>query len=126
MTVKEVQAWLLDSGYKAEVKKNDGDDFIKSASDGVDFEVHFYDCKKDRCASVQMIAGFDVDKPMTAEQANAWNSEKRFVDCFLDDEGDPWFSYDISLSPGGTRAALDDDFSVWLSFMPDMKQHIGW
>ena len=57
---------------------------------------------------------------------NAWNSGKRFVDCFLDDEGDPWFTYDINLSPGGTREALDDNFGVWLSFLPDMKDVAGW
>ncbi len=126
MTVKEVQTWLLDSGYKAEKAKDGEDEYLRSAADGVNFEVHFYDCKKDRCASIQMIAGFDLDEKLTWEKANGWNSGKRFVNCFLDEDGDPWFSYDINLSPGGTREALDDNFGVWLMFLPDMKELAGW
>ena len=126
MTVKEVQTWLLDSGYKAEKAKDGEDEYVRSAADGVNFEVHFYDCKKDRCASIQMIAGFDLDEKLTWQKANGWNSGKRFVNCFLDEDGDPWFSYDINLSPGGTREALDDNFGVWLMFLPDMKEVAGW
>lgn len=126
MTVKEVQTWLLDSGYKAEKAKDGEDEYLRSAADGVNFEVHFYDCKKDRCASIQMIAGFDLDEKLTWQKANGWNSGKRFVNCFLDEDGDPWFSYDINLSPGGTREALDDNFGVWLMFLPDMKEVAGW
>ncbi|KQW68189.1 hypothetical protein ASE17_06965 [Phenylobacterium sp. Root77] len=126
MTVKEIQSWLMESGYKAEIEKGDSGEYIRSSSDGVSFEVYPNDCRKDRCASVQLVAAFDLDVKMTADKANAWNSEKRYVDCYIDDEGDPWFTYDINVSPGGTRAALDDDFGVWLSFLPDIKAHIGW
>ena len=126
MTLKEVQTWLLDSGYKAEKAKDKDDEYLKSAADGVTFEVHMYDCKKDRCASIQMIAGFDLDQKLSMEKVNDWNSGKRFVDCFIDEEGDPWFTYDINLSPGGTREALDDNFGVWLMFLPDMKEMAGW
>ena len=56
---------------------------------------------------------------------NGWNSEKLYIDCFVDEEGDPWFTYDVNLSPGGTRDALDDAFAVWLSFVPDMQSMIG-
>ncbi|WP_162257138.1 YbjN domain-containing protein [Phenylobacterium sp. Root700] len=127
MTAKEVQSWLTDSGYKAEMAKDtDGDSYLKSASDGVSFDVHLYDCKKDRCASMQFIAGFDLDEKLELAKVNTWNEGKRYVDCFLDDEGDPWFTYDANVSPGGSREALDDDFAVWLSFVPDMKELAGW
>ena len=127
MSVKEVQSWLIDAGYKAELAKdNQGDSYLKSATDGVGFEVHFYDCKKDRCASIQFIAGFDIDGKLDMAKVNEWNDGKRYVDCFIDDEGDPWFTYDVNLSPGGTREALDDEFALWLGFVPDMKTHIGW
>ena len=75
---------------------------------------------------MQMVAAFNVKTKLNAEKANEWNSAKRYVDCYIDDEGDPWFTYDINVSPGGTRASLDDDFSDWLSFLPDIKEHIGW
>ena len=127
MTAKEVQAWLFESGYRAELATDDdGDVYVKSASDGVNFEAHLYDCKQDRCASMQFIAGFDLDEKLELDKINAWNSGKRYVDGFIDDEGDPWFTYDANLSPGGSREALDDDFAVWLSFIPDMKELAGW
>lgn len=126
MTPKEVQAWLLESGYQAELERAGEEPYLKSAADGVSFEVHFYDCKEDRCASIQFNAGLNIDGQITAAQANDWNSEKRYVDCFVDEEGDPWFTYDVNLSPGGTRDGLDDAFAVWLSFLPDMRSMVGW
>lgn len=126
MTVKEIQAWLLESGYKAELKKDDGEGYVSSSAEGVSFEVYPNDCNAGRCASMQMVAAFNVKTKLNAEKANEWNSAKRYVDCYIDDEGDPWFTYDINVSPGGTRASLDDDFGVWLSFLPDIKEHIGW
>ncbi len=126
MTPKEVQAWLLDSGYQAELDKVGDESYLKSTTDDVTFEVHFYDCKDGRCASIQFNAGFDIDGKITADQANEWNSEKRYIDCFVDEEGDPWFTYDVNLSPGGTRESLDDAFAVWLSFVPDMRSMAGW
>lgn len=126
MTVKEIQAWLLESGYKAELKKDDGEGYISSSAEGVSFEVYPNDCRQGRCASMQMVAAFNMKEKLTAQKANEWNAAKRYVDCYIDNEGDPWFTYDINVSPGGTRAALDDNFSVWLSFLPDIKQHIGW
>ena len=127
MTAKELQAWLSESGYRAELAKDsEGDSYVKSASDGVNFEAHLYDCKKDRCASMQFIAGFDMDGELELAKMNTWNASKRYIAGYTDDEGDPWFTYDVNLSPGGSRAALDDDFAVWLSFLPDMKELAGW
>jgi hypothetical protein len=127
MTAKEVQAWLSESGYRAELAKDDkGEAYVKSASDGVNFEAHLYNCKQDRCGSMQFIAGFDLDAKFERDKVNAWNRGNRYVESFTDDEGDPWFTYDANLSPGGGRAALDDDFAVWLSFIPDMKKLVGW
>lgn len=126
MSVKQVHAWIQDSGYAAEVGKESGEEYLKVRTEDGNFEIHFYDCKDGSCASIQMIVGFDVEGKITLEQANAWNDSKRYIDCYIDDEGDPWFTYDINLSPGGTRAALDDNFGVWLNFLPDMRSHIGW
>ena len=127
MSVQEIQSWLTGAGYKAEIAKDgEGDSYLKSATDGVGFEIHFYDCKQDRCASLQFIAGFDIDGKLDMAKVNAWNDGKRYVDCFIDEEGDPWFTYDINLAPGGTREALDDEFALWIGFVPDMKAHIGW
>jgi hypothetical protein len=127
LTVKEVQAWLDKEGFKATVKGEGGDAVLSSESpDGVKFEIHFYDCVKDRCASMAFAGGFDLKDAMTPAKANEWNEAKRYVKCFLDEEGDPWFTYDVNLSPGGTQEALDEEFALWLSFLPDIVEFIGW
>jgi hypothetical protein len=127
LTFKEVQAWLDREGFKASVEGEGEDAFLSSESaEGVKFEVHFYDCVKDRCTSMQFSGGFDLKDAMTPAKANEWNSAKRYVKCFIDDEGDPWFTYDVNLSPGGTQEALDDEFALWLSFLPDVVEFIGW
>lgn len=127
MTLKEVQAWLDGEGFKSTVKGDSDDPFLSTEDeDGVKFEVHFYDCEKSRCTSIQFSAGFDLKDAMTASKINDWNTGKRYVKAYIDDEGDPWFTYDVNVAPGGTQAALDDEFAVWLSFIPDITEFIGW
>lgn len=127
MTLQEVAAWLQDQGYKAELKTDDsGDRYIASAAEGVNFDVHAYDCTGGRCTSIQMVAGFDLDDGLSLEQANDWNRGKRYAKAYLDDERDPYIDFDINLSPGGTEAALNDNLGVWLMMLPAFRSHIGW
>lgn len=127
LTYNEISAWLGAGGYSVESKKNDsGRAYFQTKAGEVMFEVWPYDCKEGRCASVQFIAGFDMDKPLSLTTINNWNSENRYVRGYIDDEGDPWFAYDANLSPGGTYEALDDDFDVWIGFLPEITKAIGW
>ena len=43
----------------------------------------------------QLVIGFDADKPMTAQQMLDFMDKRRFASMTLDDEGDPWMSWDI-------------------------------
>lgn len=127
VTFKEVQTWLEKQDFKTEVKGDKDDPFLSTETeDGVKFEVHFYDCETSRCTSIQLSGGFDLKDAMNASKINEWNAAKRYVKGYVDDEGDPWFTYDVNVSPGGTQEALDDEFAVWLSFMPDIVEFIGW
>lgn len=126
LSTDEVGAWLRDAGYKAELKTNDsGKPYYRTSADGVGFDVDFYDCKNGRCASIQFNAGFDTDG-LSTDKINAWNAANRYIRAYVADDGDPWFCYDANLSPGGTYEALDDDFAVWIGFLPNIKEHIGW
>lgn len=127
VTLKEIQARLEKDGFKTEVKGEKDDPFLSTEDEnGLKFEVHFYDCEKSRCTSVQFSAGFDLKDAMTAAKMNEWNAAKRYVKGYLDDEGDPWFSYDVNVSPGGTDDAFTDDLDLWLAFLPDIAEFIGW
>ncbi len=96
----------------------------------MNFDVYMYDCKAERCASMQLTAGFNMTKPGLAGGAtkiNEWNTTKRYIKAYVDADNDPWAQYDVNLSPGESFEALDDNFkNVWISSLPDFKKFIGW
>ena len=131
MTLPEVVKWLQDGGYKAEIKNlQSGEKYITSAAEGVNFDIYMYDCKADRCASMQWAAGFNMTKPGLPNgvtKINEWNTTKRYVKAYVDATGDPWAQYDVNLSPGQTYEGLDDAFkNVWVRSLPAFKTFIGW
>ncbi len=126
LTIEEVQSWLQDAGYKAEMKTaKNGDRYLSSAAEGTNFTLDMYDCKDGRCASAQFEASFDLSNGTTASKMNEWNTSKRYMRAVIDDEGDPALRYDINLSPGGTYEALKDDFGVFRGFLSDFKKFIN-
>lgn len=128
VTVEEFRQWLEGNGYKAQIEvEKDGAKHVNSASDGLKFSVYFYDCKKDRCASIEYYVGFDKsDDTPSLEKINTWNREKRFLKAYLNDKGDAGFEYDDSVSPGGTWESIEDSFNVFLSFLPEVKKFVNW
>lgn len=123
----EVAKWLIDNGFEAAVSKNDkGETYIKTSADDMTFEILFYDCKPERCLSMELLIGLELDKPMAADQFNAWNASKRYARIYPDEKGQPWFSYDINLSPGGTYEAMEDNYAIWVGLLPDFRKHVGW
>jgi hypothetical protein len=126
LTAKDVASWLQGNGYKAEIGKTDeGKPKISSATQGMPFYVHFYDCKGDRCASIQFVAGFNTGGTYTLKKANDWNSDNRWVTASMDKENDPWITQDVDLSPGGSYELLNDEFQVWNSTFGRFQKTIG-
>lgn len=127
LTVEEVLAFMKSAGFEAKIAKTDqGEPYVTTAKDGVNFDLDLYDCKDSRCRAVQFVASFDLKEPLSAAKANEWNLKKRYVRVYLDNTGDPIFAYDANLSPGGTYEALQDDLDVFVQFLPEMLEHIGW
>lgn len=126
VTAGEVRAALQAKGFKAEVTKDsEGDPLIRSAADGSNFSIYFYDCDKSgRCVAIQFSAGFDLTKGTTLEVVNTWNKDRRFGKAYLDDERDPYLEYDIDLEHGATTEALENVVDVWESVLPTFKKHI--
>jgi len=127
MTAQDVADWLQSKGYKAQIGTTDnGRPKIASAAQGVNFYIHFYDCKNDRCASIQFVAGFSTDGAYTLEKGNEWNTRNRWVTASMDKENDPWISMDVDLWPGGTYELIGDELQVWndsiARFVASLKQ----
>jgi len=127
LTVEEVLAFMKSAGFDAKIVKTDaGEPYVTTAKDGINFDVDLYDCADRRCRAVQFLASFDLKEPLGADKANAWNLKKRYVRVYLDQNGDPVFAYDANLAPGGSYEALQDDLDVFVLFLPEMLEHIGW
>uniref|UniRef100_A0A831XFY5 YbjN domain-containing protein n=1 Tax=Thermus islandicus TaxID=540988 RepID=A0A831XFY5_9DEIN len=99
---------------------------IKSHQQPLGAVLYLLDCQEGRCESLQLYAGFSMEKPTTLERINAWNWEHRFSRAYLDADGDPALEADLDLSgevaEGAIRAFLDlfekslRAFAAWIGF----------
>ncbi len=114
MTVKEVASWLKDAGYQAQFQTSkDGTRNIYSSAEGANFHVYFYDCKNERCGSLQFSTGYDTKGSFSAQLMNDWTAKNRWARAYVDEVNDPWLEYDVDLTPGGTYEMLNDEFKIW-------------
>ena len=127
LTLAEIATWLQKSGYQAEtIKDKDGEEYIRSAAEGMTFIVMAKDCKKGRCLSIQMNIGFDLPDGLTLEKANEWNSQYRWAMMYLDGDRDPNLSMDVSLTPGVTYEGLADQLELWTNAIAHGKTFLDW
>ncbi|HTZ36936.1 MAG TPA: YbjN domain-containing protein [Stellaceae bacterium] len=126
MTVDDVVGWLQGAGYQAKlVTDKNGRKTVTTAAEGTEFHVGFYDCKDERCGSIQFYAGFDTKGALNPKRINEWNRQKRWGRAYVDDINDPWIEMDVDLTPGGTYELLNDEFATWRSTLSGFKQFIG-
>ena len=75
-----------------------GDPLILTDYDGYEGQIVFYGCDDDRhdgCDSVQFTVGLDREQPMPIEMVNDLVANERFVSISLDEDGDPWLTWDV-------------------------------
>ena len=53
-------------------------------------------------------SGHRASKTIDLRKINTWNANKRFCKAFLDEEGDPMLATDLQVSPGTTKAAIQE------------------
>jgi len=126
MTLDDVVGWLQGAGYQAKVvTEKTGEKTITSTAEGIEFHVGFYDCKQDRCGSIQFFAGWNTNGALNVKKMNQWNRGRRWARAYVDDTNDPWIEMDVDLSPGGTYELLNDEFATWRSALSTFKQFIN-
>jgi hypothetical protein len=114
LLIDDVVAWLQSAGYSAKVvTAPSGKRHIVSATLGTPFNVFLGDCQGERCASINLAAGFSTGGKFDTSQINDWNNNNRWCRAYYDDVKDPWLEMDIDLSPGGTYESLNDQFAAW-------------
>jgi hypothetical protein len=127
ITAAEVAQVLQDKGYKAEVgADSDGDPMVKSATDGSNFTVYFYGCKKGpRCTGIQFHSGFHLPNGIAVEKINTWNKANRFGRGYVDDEKDPNVEMDLDVEHGFLTEGLANNLDTWAAVVPAFKKFIG-
>lgn len=92
------------AGYPAELTTDSvGDPMIRTEFSGLTATVLFFGCDERthrRCDSVQLRVGLDRERPMSPAAVNAEFGNDRYYSVHLDDEGDPWFNWDIVTGNG--------------------------
>ncbi|MDO8410091.1 MAG: YbjN domain-containing protein [Phenylobacterium sp.] len=125
VTAQEVIEVLQAKGYRAQEDEDGiGDPMIRSATDGVNYNIYFYGCEGARCTSIQFTVAFGMNEPMTLDRINAWNREMRFSRAYLDDEMDPVLEMDVDLERGATTEQLESGIDAWAAGVPAFKTFI--
>jgi hypothetical protein len=127
MTIEELVTWLKDGGYSAIIQnEDDGSRSIYSSTNNQNFHIYVYDCKDDRCASIQFSSGFDTKGTFNTKKMNDWVRDNRWTRAYVDKSNDPWVEFDVDLAPGGTYEMLDDEFGIWRDSLKHFRKYIGW
>ena len=98
---------------------------IRSQVDGAPFAIYLYDCRKDRCASLQYAASFSNTSALSLARINAWNRQSRYIRAYLDRSGRVLGEYDLDVAPGLDGKALDHSLRRWRSALSRFKLFVG-
>jgi hypothetical protein len=117
---------IRELGFQAKLDKdNVGDPVIRSSSDGVEFEIYFYECKGNkRCKSLHFSVGYDLADGASLETMQQWNADKRFASAYLDDERDPFLQMDLNTEGGITQENFEKSFELWQLLKGEFEKHI--
>ena len=98
------------AGYRAELTSdNIGDPKVVTKLSGREVQLFFYGCDSDThegCDQLQFMVGFDSEQPLDAAKVERFMHDRRFAGMSLDEEGDPWLSWDLVTGTEGIPAAV--------------------
>lgn len=130
MSPASVVSWLQREGFQAKIadqRDSGGYLYVETSSDGVNWEVDFYDCDKSaaqNCRSLQFTAGWNGT--YTLDLANRWNKDFRYAKAHINADGSTiWVQQDVLLAKGMTISELDENFDLWVDTIPDFSNHIA-
>ena len=128
LKARDVADWLKHQHLEAAAPDNRSGGAataIRASADGTPFAIYLYDCKKDRCASMQYAASFPAGQGLSLARINAWNRQSRYVRAYLDASGRVFGEYDVDIAPGLNQKALDHSLKRWRSALIRFRLFVG-
>ncbi len=118
---------ITNHGYRAALEKTQsGNPIIRSAADGVNFDLFFYGCTDGAdCRSIRFVAGFRMNPAPTVEQMNDWNKSKTIGMAYVADNGSARLGHFVALGGGVTDANFRAAFDLWRVALRQYADHIG-
>lgn len=127
VTREEIARYLTSLGYSAKATTDaNNNDVVKSAVDGVTFNVYFYNCKLERCGEIQFSAGWTMHTMPSADTLNAWNRQKRFARAYTNSEAKGLFiEMDLNLRETTSNEQIDEYLRFWKILLADFKKQFS-
>jgi hypothetical protein len=122
----DVVSWLQSKGYQASIQHDAiaQDDYVASASGGVNWGVYFYGCDGGVCKDIQYSAGWGKAN-IDVNKINSWNRDQRYIRAYNNEGGDVFGEYDVDVSPGGSWEQLDHSLTRWDEQLVEFKKYLG-
>lgn len=119
---------LRREGFQATIGvDSQGDPMIRSAAEGVNFSMFFYGCNNNiNCGAVQFSSGFSMNRQLSTELMNEWNSRKAIGKAYLSGDGHPRIGHYIMMRGGMTESNFIEAFRTWRIALRDYVEHIGY
>lgn len=114
-------------GHSSDVDTGDsGDPRVNMSIDGYDWSIYFYDCasgaRDDRpCASYQFYSGYTVQRPVSQDIINKWNTDQRYAKAYtyVQRNGSDSARIEIDVCSAGTGADPGRTFRTYFNIMKD-------
>jgi hypothetical protein len=95
---------------------------VKTTINGKGVFVYFFDCNGTNCKSYQITLGLPHEGRFTADFANRWNLETRFVRGMLAANGNFVMQYDVEVAGGITDACLTNSINLFNQVLKDFDK----
>jgi hypothetical protein len=120
VTRAEMVTYLNAHGYSA---KQLEDASIQTSIDGIIFDVYFFNCHGERCADLELSAGWKMQSLPSSDLLNQWNSTKRLARAFTNDKGDGLLvQMDLSLASASSMTEFEAYLKIWKTLLVDFKK----
>src|SRR5690606_38262144 len=103
-----------------------GDPEIMFQQGGLTCRMNFFDCRNDRCGSLQLEVGLDLEAGTTPQVVNQYNRTYRYGRAYLDEDMDPYLLYDFELPHARVGEYLESQLGIFGTLLEHFTEAFGY